>query len=37
LFIRETIKVLDSLDISTAHKEQIYQRNAERLLGLPAK
>ncbi len=34
LFIRETIKVLNSLDISAAHKEQIYQRNAERLLGL---
>jgi predicted TIM-barrel fold metal-dependent hydrolase len=34
LFIRETIKVLNSLDISEAHKEQIYHRNAERLLAL---
>jgi predicted TIM-barrel fold metal-dependent hydrolase len=34
LFIRETIRVVDSLDISAAHREQIYEGNARRLLKL---
>jgi aminocarboxymuconate-semialdehyde decarboxylase len=35
IFIRETIKVLDSLDLSAEKKDQIYRGNAERLLKLP--
>ena len=34
LFIRETIKVIDSLDLSAAQREQIYEGNARRLLKL---
>ncbi len=34
IFIRETIKVLDSLDLSAEKKDQIYRGNAERLLKL---
>ncbi len=34
LFIRETIKVLDSLEISAGDREKIYFRNAQRLLNL---
>ena len=34
LFIRETIKVIDSLEISAADRDKIYFRNAQRLLGL---
>lgn len=34
IFIRETIKVLDSLDLSVADREKIYFRNAQRLLKL---
>jgi len=37
LFIRETIKVLDSLDLSAGDREKIYRGNAERLLKLPRK
>jgi len=33
LYIRETIKVIDSLDISEADRHKIYQGNAERLFG----
>ena len=35
LFIRETIKVLDGLDITDAQRRQIYEGNARRLLKLP--
>ncbi len=35
LFIRETIKVVDSLDLSAGDREKIYRGNAERLLKLP--
>jgi predicted TIM-barrel fold metal-dependent hydrolase len=31
LYIRETLKVIDSLDIPEADRQNIYQRNAERL------
>jgi uncharacterized protein len=31
LYIRETVKVIDSLDISEADRQKIYQGNAERL------
>jgi uncharacterized protein len=31
MYIRETIKVIDSLDLSAADREKIYRRNAERL------
>jgi len=31
LYIRETLKVIDSLDISDAERQKIYQGNAERL------
>jgi len=33
LYIRETIKVIDSLDISVADRHKIYQGNAERLFN----
>jgi len=33
MYIRETIKVIDGLDIGAADREKIYQRNAERLFG----
>jgi predicted TIM-barrel fold metal-dependent hydrolase len=33
MYIRETIKVIDSLDISAADRHKIYQGNAERLFG----
>jgi predicted TIM-barrel fold metal-dependent hydrolase len=33
LYIRETIRVLDGLEISAADRDKIYQRNAERLFG----
>ncbi len=33
LYIRETIKVIDGLDISAADRRKIYQENAERLFG----
>ena len=31
MYIRETIKVIDSLDISQADRDKIYQGNAQRL------
>ena len=31
MYIRETIKVIDSLDISQADRDKIYRGNAERL------
>lgn len=34
LYIRETIRVLESLDLTPAQKHQIYQGNAERLLNV---
>ena len=34
LYIRETIRAIESLDLSAAQKEQIYRGNAERLLKL---
>jgi predicted TIM-barrel fold metal-dependent hydrolase len=34
MYIRETIKVIDRLPISDAEREQIYWRNAARLLKL---
>jgi predicted TIM-barrel fold metal-dependent hydrolase len=33
LYIRETIKVIDSLDITKEQRERIYRGNAERMLG----
>ena len=33
MYIRETLKVIDSLDISEAERHQIYQGNAERLFN----
>jgi aminocarboxymuconate-semialdehyde decarboxylase len=36
LYTRETIRAVESLDLSPAAKEQVYHRNAERLLKLPA-
>ena len=33
-YIRDTLKVLNSLPLSTAEREKIYFRNAERLFGL---
>ncbi len=35
LYIRETIRVIDSLDLSAADKDRIYHRNARELLNLP--
>jgi aminocarboxymuconate-semialdehyde decarboxylase len=34
MYIRETIRVIDGLDISDAERDQIYRGNANRLLGL---
>lgn len=34
MYIRDTIRVLDELDVSEAEREQIYRGNAERLLGI---
>ncbi len=34
LFIKETIKVLDSLDLTAEQRTQIYEGNARRLLKL---
>lgn len=36
MYIRETIKVIDELDIPDATRHKLYHGNAERLLGLPA-
>jgi aminocarboxymuconate-semialdehyde decarboxylase len=36
LYMRETIKVIESLDLSNDDKRRIYSSNAERLLGLKA-
>jgi aminocarboxymuconate-semialdehyde decarboxylase len=33
MYIRETIKVIDGLDVSDADRRKIYQTNAERLFG----
>ena len=33
MYIRETIKVIDSLDISDADRDKIYRGNAERLFN----
>ena len=33
LYIRETLKILDTLDMSESDREKIYQRNAERLFN----
>jgi predicted TIM-barrel fold metal-dependent hydrolase len=37
VYIRETIRVIDSLDISTEDRERIYRGNAERLLFTKSK
>jgi len=34
LYMRETIKVIESLELSSEDREQIYYGNARRLLGL---
>lgn len=34
LYIRETIRVIDNLPLTTAQRDQIYQGNAERILNL---
>jgi aminocarboxymuconate-semialdehyde decarboxylase len=33
LYIRETLKVIDGLDIDAADRRKIYQGNAERLFN----
>jgi aminocarboxymuconate-semialdehyde decarboxylase len=33
MYIRETIRVIDSLDVTAAERHAIYQGNAERLFG----
>jgi predicted TIM-barrel fold metal-dependent hydrolase len=35
LYIRETIRVLDSLELTAAERDRIYRKNAESLLNLP--
>ncbi len=37
MFIRETIRVLDGLDVSAKDRESLYLENAKRLLKLPAR
>lgn len=34
MFIRETIKIIDNLDISESDREKIYYKNAEKLFGV---
>lgn len=34
MYIRETIRILDALDVSEATRTKLYQDNAARLLGL---
>jgi aminocarboxymuconate-semialdehyde decarboxylase len=34
MYIRETIKIIDSLEISEEERKQIYQGNAEKLFGV---
>ena len=36
MYIRETIKIIDSLDISDDDRDAIYQGNTTKLLKLPA-
>jgi aminocarboxymuconate-semialdehyde decarboxylase len=36
MYIRETIKILDNLEISEEDRAKIYHKNAQKLLGLPA-
>jgi len=36
MYIRETIKILDALEISEEDRAKIYHGNAQRLLKLPA-
>lgn len=36
MYIRETIKIIDELDISEEDRAKIYYKNAEKLLGLAA-
>jgi aminocarboxymuconate-semialdehyde decarboxylase len=36
LYMRETIRVIESLDLSAEDRERIYRGNAERLLRLTA-
>ena len=33
MYIRETIKIIDGLDITPDERDRIYQRNAERLFN----
>jgi uncharacterized protein len=35
MYIRETIRILDNLDISEEDRAKIYHKNAQKLLGLP--
>jgi aminocarboxymuconate-semialdehyde decarboxylase len=35
MYIRETIKCIDAMDLTAEERAKIYHRNAERLLGLP--
>jgi predicted TIM-barrel fold metal-dependent hydrolase len=35
MYIRETIRVIDALDITDAARDQIYQHNIQRLMRLP--
>jgi aminocarboxymuconate-semialdehyde decarboxylase len=34
LYMRETIRVIDSLDLTAEERQRIYHGNARRLLGL---
>ena len=34
MYIRETIRILDSLDVSETTRRKLYQDNAVKLLGL---
>ena len=37
LYARETIRVIEGLDLTTDQKDRIYRRNAERLLRVNSK
>jgi aminocarboxymuconate-semialdehyde decarboxylase len=35
MYIRETIRVIDELDVTDSVRDQIYQHNIRRLMRLP--
>jgi aminocarboxymuconate-semialdehyde decarboxylase len=36
MYIRETIRILEEIDVSDATRRKLFEGNAARLLGLPS-